>query len=133
MTSRSTARPSRSSSSAPGRAVTPPVLSGHAVEGSHQVVLGAATLAQLHKHVGQTVTVSYGVAKDAPLDIPPTRVTIVGTATFPAIGFASTIEDHTSMGTGAWLADSLQPTCVRQGAAEPVRHSRTVRTWCSCA
>jgi hypothetical protein len=72
-------------------------------------VLGAATLAQLHKHVGQTVTVSYGVAKDAPLDIPPTRVTIVGTATFPAIGFATTIDDHTSMGTGAWLADSLQP------------------------
>jgi hypothetical protein len=90
-------------------AVTPPVLSGHAVEGARQVVLGAATLAQLHKRVGQTALVSYGVAKDAPLDIPPTRVTIVGTATFPAIGFASVVDDHTSMGTGVWLASSLLP------------------------
>ena len=102
-----------------GAVVAPPVLSGHAVEGSHQVVLGAATLAQLHKHVGQTVTVSYGVAKDAPLDIPPTRVTIVGTATFPAIGFATTVQDHTSMGTGAWLADSLQPSAFVKAQQSP--------------
>jgi hypothetical protein len=102
-----------------GAAVAPPVLSGHAVEGSHQVVLGAATLAQLRKRVGQMVTLSYSVPKDAPLYIPPTRVRIVGTATFPAVGFASTIDDHTSMGTGAWLADSLQPRAFVKATQSP--------------
>ena len=29
---------------------------------------------------------------------------IVGTATFPAVGFSSFIADHTSMGTGALVA-----------------------------
>ncbi|MGO9299371.1 MAG: FtsX-like permease family protein [Acidimicrobiales bacterium] len=33
--------------------VTPPMLSGHRLEANNQIVLGAATLAQLHKHVGE--------------------------------------------------------------------------------
>ena len=33
----------------------------------------------------------------------------MGTATFPAIGFASTVSDHTSMGTGALLANQDLP------------------------
>ena len=33
----------------------PPVLAGHRLDGLHQIVLGAATLAQLHKRVGETV------------------------------------------------------------------------------
>jgi hypothetical protein len=85
-------------------AVTLPILTGRGVEGSHQVVLGAATMAQLHKHLGQYITVSYGAPANAPIYLPPTRLLIVGTATFPAIGFASTVSDHTSMGTGALLA-----------------------------
>ena len=81
----------------------------HGVDGAHQVVLGAATMAQLHKHLGQYVTVSYGSPKDAPIYVPPTRLRIVGTATFPAIGFASTVSDHTSMGTGALLSVQMLP------------------------
>jgi hypothetical protein len=34
--------------------VTPPMLSGHPLEANNQIVLGAATLAQLHKRVGET-------------------------------------------------------------------------------
>jgi hypothetical protein len=34
---------------------------------------------------------------------------IVGTATFPAIGFASTVSDHTSMGTGVLLINQDFP------------------------
>ena len=41
----------------PDAAVGPPLLSGHGLEGAHQVVLGAATLAALHKRVGETVEV----------------------------------------------------------------------------
>ncbi len=89
--------------------VAPPILSGHGVQAAHQVVLGAATMAQLHKRLGQYVTTSYGSPKDAPLYVPPTRLRIVGTATFPAIGFASTVSDHTSMGTGALMSFQMLP------------------------
>jgi hypothetical protein len=33
----------------------------------------------------------------------------VGTATFPAVGFASTVSDHTSMGIGALLPNAVLP------------------------
>ena len=52
-----------------GAAVAPPILTGHAVDGSHQVVLGAATMAQLHKRLGQYITVSYGTRGGRP-DLP---------------------------------------------------------------
>ena len=35
--------------------VTAPILSGHEVTGPNQIVLGAETMQQLHKHLGQTV------------------------------------------------------------------------------
>jgi hypothetical protein len=87
-----------------GAAVAPPILTGHGLQGGGQVVLGAATMAQLHKRLGQDVTISFGAPPDAPVYIPPTRLRIVGTATFPAVGFASTVSDHTSMGTGMLLS-----------------------------
>ncbi|HEY2593614.1 MAG TPA: FtsX-like permease family protein, partial [Chloroflexota bacterium] len=89
--------------------VAPPILSGHSVAGPRQIVLGAATMAQIHRRVGQYVTVSFGEPVDTPIYIPPTRLQIVGTATFPAIGFASTVSDHTSMGTGAIMATGAMP------------------------
>ncbi len=93
----------------PGAKVQPPILSGHSIRSSHQVVLGAATLAELHKRVGQTVSFSYGSKASYPAYIPPTTMTIVGTATFPAIGYSSYVAEHTAMGTGALLPDGVQP------------------------
>ena len=87
----------------PNAPVTPPILSGHALNAPDQVVLGPATLARLHKHVGDTVTASYGVPKDAPLWVPPTPVRIVGTATLPTIGLYG--DQHTSMSTGAMFSN----------------------------
>jgi hypothetical protein len=92
-----------------GADVAPPILSGHGVDAAKQIVLGAATMAQLHKHLGQYVTVTYGSPADAPIYVPPTRLLIVGTATFPAIGFASTISDHTSMGSGVYFSFQMFP------------------------
>ncbi|MFZ0249652.1 MAG: FtsX-like permease family protein, partial [Acidimicrobiales bacterium] len=92
-----------------GAPVTPPVLTGHVFQRGNEVVLGAATMAQLHKRLGQTVTISFGTPADAPVDIPPTRLRIVGTATFPAVGFASTVSDHTSMGTGVLIPFQALP------------------------
>ena len=102
-----------------GAPVAPPILTGHAVDGSHQVVLGAATMAQLHKRLGQYITVSYGTAADAPVYLPPTRLLVVGTATFPAIGFASTVSDHTSMGSGALLSFQMLPLRSRRHSTAP--------------
>jgi hypothetical protein len=99
--------------------ITPPILSGHAVDSAHQVVLGAATLSSLHKRVGQDVTLTYGTAKDAPIYVPPTRLLIVGTATFPAVGFASVVSDHTSMGIGALLAFQVLPKAFSAAMNSP--------------
>jgi ABC-type antimicrobial peptide transport system permease subunit len=93
-------------------AFSPPILSGHAIQAKNQIVLGAATLASLHRKIGQSVTVSYGSPKDAPIYQPPTDLVIVGTATMPAIGTSGTL--HPSMGTGALLSSAeLVPVFAR--------------------
>jgi hypothetical protein len=86
-------------------ALSPPILSGHAIQANNQIVLGAATLAALHTKIGQSVVVSYGSPKDAPIYQPPTHLVIVGTATMPAIGIAGTL--HPSMGTGALFSEAI--------------------------
>ena len=98
-------------------ALGPPILSGHAVDGNQQLVLGSATLATLHKKIGDTVLVSYGAPKDAPVYIAPTPVQIVGTATMPAIGVSGHL--HTSMGTGALLPTSLEPAAFKRAITQP--------------
>jgi hypothetical protein len=87
--------------------VGPPLLSGHGLGGPGQVVLGAATLAQLHKRVGDTVTVTDGGAH-------PFRLRVVGTATLPSLGVGGTL--HTEMGIGALLPYQLIPGA---GGGEP--------------
>ena len=99
----------------PDSSVTPPILSGHGIEAGNQVVLGAATMAQLHTRIGDTVQVSYGSAKSRETYVPPTRLTVVGTATMPAIG--NTGELHPSMGTGALVPDAIKPAAFAQALA----------------
>jgi len=100
-----------------GATVTPPILSGHRLEANGQIVLGAATLAQLHKRVGETVTVTYGTPKDFPVYVPPTHLLVVGTATLPAVGNSGTL--HTSMGSGALLPISIEPLAFRTALTSP--------------
>ncbi len=90
-------------------AVAPPILSGHAVEDNDQVVLGAITLSQLHKHIGDSVVFSFGTPATAPLYLPPAKLVIVGTATLPAIGGSGNFAEHPSMGTGAVLSEYVSP------------------------
>ncbi len=82
----------------PGASVGPTLLSGHGFNRADQVVLGAATLAQLHKHLGDTVEVR-GAGSAL------TKLTIVGTATMPSIGVVGS--SHLEMGTGALLSYNL--------------------------
>jgi hypothetical protein len=83
----------------PGAEFGPPLLTGHGFRATNQVVLGAATLAQLKKKLGETVYVDNGASR--------TKLTIVGTATLPTIGVGGL--DHLEMGSGALLSYQLIP------------------------
>jgi FtsX-like permease family len=79
---------------APARAaIMPSPLTGGTLTGPGQVVLGPATLAALHKRVGDTVTLSEGQVLE------PVRLRIIGTAALPTIG--DVIGVHASLSTGA--------------------------------
>jgi hypothetical protein len=97
--------------------LNPPILSGHALDANNQIVLGAATLAALHKKVGGTVMASYGSPKDAPVYVPPTPLRIVGTATLPAIGASGTL--HPSMGVGAMISPGIEPPAFKRAISQP--------------
>jgi hypothetical protein len=86
--------------------VGPPQLSGHALAGRGQVVLGAATLAQLHKHLGDSVSMNTGAPR-------PVKLKIVGTATMPAIGGSGSGSLHLEMGTGALFSYQDIPPALR--------------------
>ncbi len=97
--------------------VDPPLLSGHEIDTKHEIVVGASTLAVLHKKLGSTVTVSYGSPSDAPVYVPPTPLKVVGIATMPAIGTAGTL--HVSMGTGVELPTSVEPAAMQRALHSP--------------
>jgi hypothetical protein len=73
--------------------VNPPILSGHPLQADNEIVLGAATLSELHKRLGDTVTVSNSLSTRT--------MRIVGTATMPTVGVGHGL--HLSMGSGAWV------------------------------
>jgi hypothetical protein len=104
---------------APGASVAPPILSGHGLKTNREIVLGAATIQELHTRVGGTVTATYGSPKTAPFYVPPTTLRVVGTATLPAIGFPSTEGDHTSMGTGALVSSGIIPAALKKASRSP--------------
>jgi FtsX-like permease family len=98
-------------------ALNPPILSGRPLETKNQIVLGAATLAALHKKVGDTVMVSYGSPQDAPVYVPPTPLRVVGTATLPALGTSGAL--HPSMGTGAMINLAIESPSFKKAISQP--------------
>jgi hypothetical protein len=91
----------------PGSPISPPILAGHGLANSDQIILGSATLAQLHEHLGGTVVVQGGGVRAV-------RLRIVGTATFPTIG--DTFSEHASMGTGALFSTAVFPSSILDAA-----------------
>jgi hypothetical protein len=75
--------------------VAPPTTSGQPLSGPDQVELGATTLAELGKKIGDTVTV--GSPPHARL------MTIAGVVTLPSIG--PVLTEHVSLGRGALLPE----------------------------
>lgn len=97
--------------------VMPPLLSGRRVDSNRDIVLGASTLAQLHKHVGDTVSITYGSPQNTPVYVPPTTLRIVGTATLPAVGNPGV--QHVSMGTGAVVPNGIAPPAMQAAQNNP--------------
>jgi hypothetical protein len=85
-------------------AIAPSPLTGGRMTGPGQIVLGPATLAELHKRVGDSVTAAEGQL------LPPTRMRIVGTAALPTIG--DVIGVHASLSTGAIIPLQAVPAKV---------------------
>ncbi len=94
----------------PGAAVSPSMLSGHALASPSQVVLGPATLAALHVHVGDTIA--------AGVDGRTRALRVVGTATLPTIGGSG--QPNLEMGTGAVMATSLFSATDRNQQGSPI-------------
>ena len=92
----------------PSSTVTPPIHEGRMVERAGEIVLGTATLARMHAHVGDTVTSSTG------------QLRVVGSATFPTIGVVH--GDHTSLGIGGLVVTQQVPGYDRnkQSAGGPI-------------
>jgi len=91
----------------PGARVEPPLTSGHGLDAANDVVLGSTTLAQLHKHVGDSVTLTNGISK-------PKKLLIVGTATMPAFS------DGLGMGLGALTSTSDFPASLLNIQNSPI-------------
>lgn len=98
--------------------VGPPVLSGSALT-NDTAVLGSATLASLHAHIGGTIKISYGSPNTAPAYLPPTPIVVVGTATFPAIAGNSTFAEHTGLGDGVLLSSNALPAKFLRAVQSP--------------
>ncbi len=94
----------------PGARVQPPLLHGHDLQQSDEIVVGPLTLASLHKRLGGTVTVQSGGSRSHLLRI-------VGVATMPAIGGSGVL--HLEMGTGAVVSSSLIPATERNPFNDP--------------
>jgi hypothetical protein len=97
---------------APGARVSPPLLSGHEVEAKDQIVVGAVTLDQLHRRIGDTVTARVGGTTA------PAPLRIVGTATMPTIGGGEGGQ-HLEMGTGAVVSSQIFPSTAATGYQLP--------------
>jgi predicted lysophospholipase L1 biosynthesis ABC-type transport system permease subunit len=85
----------------------PPTSSGRALSDNGQIELGAVTLRQLGKKVGDTVLVGRAPYRR--------RLTISGTVTLPSFGVA--ISQHVSLGQGAMLSE--QALLAVQGLDSP--------------
>jgi hypothetical protein len=83
-----------------GSPMQPPLLSGHPMANQGELLLGSATLASLHRNVGDTVVLSGG-------NIASVSLKIVGTAIVPTIG--ETLGTHPSMSTGAFVPHPSDP------------------------
>jgi hypothetical protein len=86
--------------------VGPPLLQGHAPHAPDQIVLATKSMAQLHKHIGQSVQVGGPEGQ-------PITLRIVGTMIAPSVGDLF----PNGMGEGAWVYGPAVRAAEQQGGA----------------
>jgi hypothetical protein len=89
-----------------GQPITTPLLSGRLPQRTGEIVLGSRTLAAAHASLGQTVRVSLGNGRTAPLRV-------VGVAVFPAL------DDSLDLGKGAEVTISQLRALLPHGTPLP--------------
>jgi hypothetical protein len=87
--------------------VGPPLLQGRAPQAADEIVLGSATLAAIHRHVGQAVRYSTPAGAST--------MTIVGSMIMPSIGDQLV----NSVGEGAWIPNRYFQRLKAEAAALP--------------
>ena len=92
----------------------PVTLQGRQPRGPGEITLGERTLAAIHAHIGETVSVSLAGFR-------PHRLTIVGTAVYPTLG------DSLGLGKGATLAVSGLRALLPPGLSAPPLDALLVR------
>ena len=92
--------------------VYPPLLEGHAPRAADQIVLASQTLQELHRHLGQSVTVGGQVGR-------PRTLRIVGSMIAPSVGDLFT----NNMGEGGWV---YGPAVRKQLAQTPANSNSSV-------
>ncbi len=92
--------------------VYPPLVEGHAPRAADQIVLASQTLQELHRHLGQSVTVSGQVGR-------PRTLRIVGSMIAPSVGDLFT----NNMGEGGWV---YGPAVREQLAQTPANSNSSV-------
>jgi hypothetical protein len=97
--------------------VEPPTTAGRPLSGDDQIELGALTLRQLGKHLGDSLVVGARPYRHS--------FTIVGTVTLPSFGVALT--DHVSLGRGAMLSERALLTVEGTATASPQSQSEAVQ------
>ena len=95
---------------APAPGSSPRCCDGHDLQQPDEIVVGALTLASLHKRLGR-----YGYRRERSGQSHLLR--IVGVATMPAIGGSGVL--HLEMGTGAVVSSSLIPAIERNPFNDP--------------
>ncbi|MGA8296408.1 MAG: FtsX-like permease family protein [Acidimicrobiales bacterium] len=100
----------------PNAAVGPAILTGHGLRAANEIVLGSATMAALHTHVGQTLEVDPGGKTSV-------RLIVAGTATMPTLM-------GLDMGDGAVIDYRLIPAPLRntQGSSTPGPNAFLIET-----
>jgi len=94
---------------APQALLAPPILTGHELEAADEIVLGASTLRDLHKHVGDSVQLTTETGTQ--------QLRIVGSATMPTVGNSGGI--HPTMGAGAVVDATLIPAVAKSPFGDP--------------
>jgi hypothetical protein len=110
--------------------LAPPILAGHAVTQKNQIVLGVATLAHLHKHIGATIVLSPDKRKTPPSTFRQPVWSSWEPPPCPLSALAASSPTTRRWAPEHWPPPASNPPPTSKHSATPTPHS-TAPTWSS--